>query len=87
MPRHVVPDLPTVRGAVEAELDRPRGTANVVELWTTVAEFPAYEISDRGNVRSRRDRKVKAVHLDADGVESVWLWRDGRPVVRAVHRL
>lgn len=59
-----------------------------VELWTVVTEFPNYEVSNRGRVRTRGARgRIAKQHLDSSGLAYVRLWEDGLPYARYVHLL
>ena len=57
------------------------------EIWKAIAEFPGYEVSDRGRVRSFRVPRILRVEQKARGHPSVWLMRGGRPQRQALHRL
>ncbi len=58
------------------------------ERWLTIAEAPRYKISDRGNVRSVADNKVKVAFPDQKGYIRVQLYRHPEKVItRKVHRL
>ena len=57
------------------------------EIWKAVPEFPGYEVSDRGRVRSFRVPKLLRAEIKGRGHASVWLMLSGRPRRRSVHRL
>lgn len=59
------------------------------ERWATVSDFPNYEVSDRGRVRSlaRHPGRVLAAGPDGGGYPHVQLHRDGTSRTLRVHVL
>lgn len=59
---------------------------NPNEIWLLVPDFPAYEVSDMGQVRYRNG-KIKTPQLNKNGYLYVILWK--RPAYKAwqIHRL
>ncbi|HYG76384.1 MAG TPA: HNH endonuclease [Planctomycetota bacterium] len=57
------------------------------EKWAAVPDFPGYEVSSRGRVRSFRVPKLLRIEGQGRGHASVWLMQNGKPRRRAVHRL
>lgn len=56
------------------------------ENWRTVEEFPSYEVSDRGRVKSNITGKILSPKTDR-GYNRVVLYKDGRTSDVSVHRL
>jgi hypothetical protein len=58
------------------------------ERWLEVPGFPAYDVSDRGRVRSRYlGGRMMKTGCHAAGYPAVNLWRDRKPTLRTVHSL
>lgn len=60
--------------------------AKVAEKWAPLPNFPDYDISDIGRVRSAQGR-VLATRVGDRGYVTVSLWADGYSVLRLVHRM
>lgn len=57
------------------------------EIYKIIEEFPNYEISNLGNVRNKKTKRVLKPSKDARGYCRVVLYKDGMPNTRKVHRL
>jgi hypothetical protein len=59
------------------------------EEWRAVPDFPGYEVSDKGRVRTLRTlpKRLLKGEIDKDGYIKVSLWRDRKQTHRHVHRL
>lgn len=55
--------------------------------WLEIPDFPVYEISEMGQVRTIATGRIRKAHLDRDGYLRLGLWREGKTVTRYVHRL
>lgn len=70
----------------------------VHEKWKDIQDFPGYQVSNTGKVRTNRNSgfgansfkttyKVMKPTINRKGYEQVNLWKDGKPFRRMVHRL
>ena len=60
------------------------------EKWKPIADFPGYEVSDHGRVRSNRVRdvwKTRKPGTIQHGYQNITLSRDGKNHTRTIHRL
>ena len=61
---------------------------DVDEEWVDIVGFPKYEISDKGNIRCKKTKKVRAVHPKGKyGHAQISLYKDGKNHRFQVHRL
>ena len=58
-----------------------------MEEWERIADFPGYEVSNTGLVRSTVTGRLIAGHILKNGYRQVCLSIDKKPVYRVVHRL
>lgn len=59
---------------------------NQMELWTEMWDFPNYEISDHGNIRSKKYMKNLSVRQDGREYRMVMLWGGGKKHNKRVGR-
>jgi hypothetical protein len=59
------------------------------EIWKTIEDFPDYQVSNLGNIRSLKWNKVKSIktHQDSRGYVFVGFFQDKKKYTRMVHRL
>jgi hypothetical protein len=57
-----------------------------VVKWVQVADFPSYEISELGEIRTLPS-KLEVPKAKFDGVEYAELWKDGKPYLQHVNRM
>lgn len=58
-----------------------------MEEWRTIEAFPDYEVSSEGRIRSGHTDRCLGIYDNGHGVLQVSMRRDGKPHIRAVHRL
>jgi len=58
-----------------------------LEHWLVIADFPKYEVSDQGNVRNRKTKRLVQLQDNRAGGIMVRLYRDGQGYSRLVRRL
>lgn len=62
--------------------------SNEIEIWRTIEEFPAYEISNHGRVRIKKSEKIRKVVINKNtGYAMVMLVKGGHYCNKYVHRL
>lgn len=59
----------------------------MTEEWRDVEGFPAYEISNMGNVRRKESQRILATHGTPFGYRRVVLFKEGKRYDRALHIL
>lgn len=59
----------------------------MTEIWKEIEGFPAYKVSNLGNVWSNSREKVMSCGVKSSGYRSVALYRNGKPIDKLVHRL
>lgn len=57
-----------------------------MEEWTTIDEFPNYEISNQGRIRNRNTKQILRQKVDR-GYHRIMLYRDGETCTKQIHRL
>ena len=60
---------------------------SIEERWMIVDECPNYEVSTKGNVRSKITGKMLHLQKRKSGYIKVGLWKEGKEYTRDVHRL
>ena len=55
--------------------------------WTTLTEFPDYEITRTGQIRHKHDKRELNPHTCSEGYFAVNLQKDCKKYVRRIHRL
>ena len=58
-----------------------------MEEWKICPEYPNYEVSNLGEVRNTKTKKVLSKHQDKDGYFRVGLFYNKRKCTKSVHRL
>ncbi len=59
-----------------------------MEQWKTIKDYPAYEISNEGRVKSNiKTSLILKGGYDKDGYHILLLYKDKKRVTRKVHRL
>lgn len=58
-----------------------------METWSTIKQFPKYDVSDTGRVKNSDTGKILKPGTNAKGYYIVSLYRDGKPHTKKVHRL
>jgi hypothetical protein len=58
-----------------------------MDMWKTIKEFPNYEVSDMGEVKSKRTGNILKTQLDICGYNVLQLYTGGKRYYRRVHRL
>ena len=57
------------------------------EIYKTIEEFPNYEVSNMGNIRNKKTKRILKPGKDAGGYLRVVLYKNGKPSTKKVHRL
>lgn len=55
--------------------------------WIQIEEFPDYEVSELGEIRNIHTQHVNGTYNNGSNVLQVSMRRNGRPYIRAVHRV
>ena len=66
---------------------RPHLSHGVMNMWKEIKDFPNYSVSDSGEVKNNKTRKILKKALNQDGYEIVQLWNNGKGTMKRIHRL
>lgn len=66
---------------------QPKSNINMVTEWRTLSEFPAYEISDTGEIRNKKTNRIIKPSTSRTGYKTATLSNNGCIKCIPVHRL
>lgn len=60
-----------------------------IEIWKNIKEYPDYEVSNLGNIKSLKHgkEKIKKQHVNTNGYLSVSLLKNGKQKTKTIHQL
>ena len=80
--------LPNIPNSDSLKEKNTKGSDNKMEKWKEIKNFESlYEVSDIGNVRNKKTKKLISKRCDKDGYEIVNLYNLGKIKTAKVHRL
>lgn len=58
-----------------------------MEIWKEIIEFASFEVSNYGNIRNKRTKKIKKFQINHAGYYRVDLWQNCKKYTKRVNRL